>query len=267
MWVLAGPSANDDPCQDAPTGAWQFSGPVHGMPPNQWAIDGTTFALDNAMYFCYSGWPFNNKGESDKYQHLFIMKMQSPTEAASQPVEISRPDHSWEKCHDGGGEHGINEGPQFLASPDGSWRGIIYSCSGSWTNEYKLAILEYTGGDPLNPGSWKKHGRPLIENGGRGHPPYGPGHGSFINMGGETMCVYHATDSPTDGWENRKARCQRVTWTAEGPHMGGCCGPLTDNMDMFVAGNVPQGGHGGHGGSSHGLKGFLHNAQAKLRDL
>ena len=51
-----------------------------------------------------------------------------------------------------------------------------------------------------------------------GAGPYGPGHGSFVSIGPrESVAVFHATDAPTDGWENRKARCQRVVWTPNGP--------------------------------------------------
>lgn len=47
--------------------------------------------------------------------------------------------------------------------------------------------------------------------------PWGPGHGSFLNFGGKVAAIFHATDNPTDGWNNRKARVQIVTFTKEGP--------------------------------------------------
>lgn len=125
MVVLAGPPADREPT----IGPWQFAGPVQGMPPEQWAIDGTAFEMSGDLYFVYSGWP---RGElhSDLNQHLFIMKLATPTQAASPPVEISKPEHHWEFSHDGNGAHGINEGPQFLEAPNGSWKGLIYSCAG-----------------------------------------------------------------------------------------------------------------------------------------
>lgn len=66
-------------------------------------------------------------------QMLFIMKLLDPTTAASKPVEICRPNQPWEHL----GHIGICEGPQWLEAPDGSWKGLVYSCSASWTKDYK----------------------------------------------------------------------------------------------------------------------------------
>ncbi|KAH8204940.1 hypothetical protein TruAng_000823 [Truncatella angustata] len=219
MYVLGGPSATDDPTQ----GQWEFLGRIHGM-PDQWAIDGTVFELNNALYFVYSGWPLDDHSNSDLTQQLFIMKLEDPTMAGSEPVMISAPEHPWEFTTDNNGAHGINEGPQFLKSPDGSWKGIVYSAAGSWTPRYKLAVLHYNGGDPLNPRSWPKGQQPLLESSGHDKGPWGPGHGSFINIGDETLCIFHGTDREDEGWENRKARCQRVMFTEVGPYMGHTCG-------------------------------------------
>ena len=266
MYVLGGPPAEQDPCH----GPWDFLGPVRGM-PNTWAIDGTVFTLHNELFTVWSGWPLNNLNDSDLYQQLFIMKLADPVTGASQPVMISQPDHPWEKCHDQNGEHGINEGPQFLVSPNGSWAGIVYSCSGSWTNEYKMGVLHYRGGDPLDPRAWHKEHQPLIQTAPGGRGPWGPGHGSFLNLGGEVLSVYHATDNATDGWENRKARCQRVVFTEHGPSMGGCCGPITNDTNLFIqGGRVPESEQQpmqDTQGKSHGLRGMLHAAKEKIRDL
>lgn len=265
MHLLGGPPANGDPSDEH---GWEFLGPVRGL-INTWAIDGTYLVLNGNLYTVYSGWPLDNPGESDKYQYLYIQHMANPGLADSEAVVISRPECNWEKCHDGGGEHGINEGPQWLTSPDGSWAGIVYSASGSWTNEYKMGILRYNGGDPLNAGSWVKQDAPLIQTAPGGRGPWGPGHGSFINLGGEVVGIYHATDSPTDGWENRKARVQRVNFTQNGPSMGGCCGPLTNNMQVFMGEQPPpqQQEEQQHGSGHHGLRGIFHQAKEKLREL
>lgn len=47
---------------------------------------------------------------------------------------------------------------------------------------------------------------------------YGPGHNSFVSSpdGTEQWIVYHATTAPTDGWGNRKARAQKLTWDEAG---------------------------------------------------
>ncbi|KAH9892990.1 glycoside hydrolase family 43 protein [Xylariomycetidae sp. FL2044] len=220
MYVLGGPKATDDPCQ----GQWEFLGRIEGM-PDRWAIDGTIFELNSQLYFVYSGWPLDERHESDLVQQLFIMGMEDPTTASSQPVMISAPDNHWEITRDGNGDHGINEGPQFLSSPDGKWKGIGYSCAGSWTHEYKMATLQYMGGDPLDARTWMKSAAPLIQTKKQGSGPFGPGHGSFLDFGGQVISVYHATDSPTDGWENRRARVQRVAFTGNGPYMGKSFGP------------------------------------------
>jgi len=265
MYLLGGPPGDGDPANER---GWEFLGPVRGL-IDTWAIDGTYLHLNGNLYTVYSGWPLDNPGESDKYQYLYIQHMSAPWQADSRPVVISRPERSWEKCHDGGGEHGINEGPQWLVSPDGRWAGIIYSASGSWTNEYKMGVLHYTGGDPLNPDSWVKQDEPLIQTAQGGHGPWGPGHGSFLNLRNEVVGIYHATDSPTDGWENRKARCQRVVFTPNGPTMGGCVGPLTNKLEVFMGQAPPPApGHQDHKlGHHHGLKDILNHAKDRLREL
>lgn len=214
MFVLGGPPASENPCQ----GPWEFLGRVRGTPEGQWAIDGTVFELHNAWYLVYSGWPLDNDNDSDLVQELFITRLEDPTTAASgAPVVICRPDQPWEITRDGNGDHGINEGPQFLSSPDGTWKGLVYSCAGSWTPEYKMATLHYIGGDPMDPQAWRKGSQPLAMTKDPIKGPWGPGHGTFLNFGDEVAAIFHATDSPRDGWGNRKARLQRLIFTDEGP--------------------------------------------------
>ncbi|KAI1378663.1 glycoside hydrolase family 43 protein [Hypoxylon crocopeplum] len=233
MYVLGGPPASEDPCR----GQWEFLGRIHGM-PDQWAIDGTVFELNGGLYFVYSGWPLSGGSNSnssdnpnpdeeeevvvsDLVQQLFIMKLDAPTSAASGAALISRPSHAWEITREGNGtDHGINEGPQFLRSPDGAWAGLAFSCAGSWTHEYKMGVLRFVGGDPLDAASWRKGEEPLVQAVRHSGGPFGPGHGSFLEVDGQVVAVYHATDSPTDGWENRRARAQRVAFTDDGPYMG-----------------------------------------------
>jgi GH43 family beta-xylosidase len=210
MYVIGGPPSNLDPTSSF---TWEFLGPIRGLPTTQWAIDGTVIPLNNKNYFVYSGWPINDHSASELRQELYIAELSSPTTAASQAFAISEPTEPWEITDN----HGINEGPQFLASPDGKWVGLAYSCAGSWTQDYKMNTLKYLGGDPLNRASWRKSRTPLLQKARGG--PYGPGHGSFINEGGQTTAIFHATDRDNEGWDGRKARAKYVQWTDQGPKM------------------------------------------------
>lgn len=229
------------------------------MDQNKWAIDGTVIELDSRLYFVYSGWPDDNPHESDLIQQLFILRLSDPTTAESPSVLLCKPDEPWERT----GDHGINEGPQYLSSPDGSWRGIVYSCAGSWTNEYKMNPLRFLGGDPLNPQSWHKGTQPLIQNAPHSHGPWGPGHGSFLHIGNETVGIYHATDGPGDGWNNRKARMQRVIFRKDGPYMAGVVGLMTRDYNVFLG---TSGGDGGGSGKykKHGLGAWLRKVRDEL---
>ncbi|KAK1812610.1 hypothetical protein LTR12_013031 [Friedmanniomyces endolithicus] len=186
------------------------------MDQRQWAIDGTVFNIDGVLYFSYSGWPrkehhSNGWEDSDELvQQLFILRLSDPTTADSDAIMISHPTESWEQL----GERGaaINEGPQWLESPSGDWRG----------------------GDPLDPQVWRKSEKPLLQNREDGVGPYGPGHGCFLHAGGETVALFHATDRDTDGNQNRRCRMQRVRWTASGPDMGLFVGAQTSDVEAFL---------------------------------
>lgn len=236
MYVLGGPSGGNDPHE----GPWELLGPIKGMDLGQWAIDGTVFEVDGVLYFCYSGWPRREdtssgwEEHSEKIQQLFILRLKDPVTADSDPVMISHPKNDWERLVGPG--IGINEGPQWLQSPSDRWRGLVYSCSASWTKQYKMATLQYLPGEgksPLDPSSWVKSTEPLIENRPDGNGPFGPGHGCFLHADGETVALFHATDKPTDGNMNRRCRMQRVRWTASGPDMGRYVGAATTEMDVF----------------------------------
>ena len=223
MYVLAGPPSTEDPhVRDQ----WQFLGPIQGMDQRQWAIDGTSFELEDRLYLCYSGWPMPPERPwddlSEAVQQLYIIELDNACTAKSAPVLISTATHHWEKA----GPVSINEGPQWLQSPDGTWQGLVYSCGASWTKDYKMATLRLVGKDPLNPASWQKCSEPLLQNAEHGGP-YGPGHGSFLHFEDSTVCLFHATDRDTDGNQGRKCRLQRVVWTESGPYMGAIVGHTT----------------------------------------
>lgn len=242
MYVLEGPDSDSSPMEKD---KWSFHSRLSGTPDDQWAIDGTVIELYSSMFFVYSGWPLGVH-ENESRQELYIIEMSSPTECKGHPIRISTPDLQFEYS----GTSGINEGPQFLRSPDGRWTGIVYSCAGSWTSEYKMNILYYTGGHPLDVRSWAKSNQPLLQRSHDDSPPYGPGHGNFVPISGpggdEIWGVFHATDAKT-GWEGRKARLMRVGWGQGGPFMGnGQCGRCCGDVGHFING-CPGGDCGGTG--------------------
>lgn len=152
--------------------SWQFLGPLRGM-PDHWAIDATVFPLHNVLYCCFSGWPPGD--HSDTEQDLFLVRLITPEEADPKSlICISKPELEWERLDN----RGINEGPQFLATPQ--FTGIVYSACGSWTNKYKLGILQLVGSDALSAHSWRKWDKPLMMSDPKiQHGPYGPGHASY----------------------------------------------------------------------------------------
>jgi GH43 family beta-xylosidase len=237
MYILSGPSSNCPPL-DA---SWKFEGRMEGLPRDQWAIDGTIITLNAKNYFVYSGWPLGVTHD-ETIQELFIAEMDSPTSCSHMPpARICTPQEPWEFS----GRSGINEGPQWLESPDAEeaaeskWCGLVYSCAGSWTHEYKMNTLQYVGNDPLSPMSWKKSKVPLLKASEDDTPPYGPGHGNFVYVEGETeepetWAVFHATDNKT-GWNGRRARVMRVGWNDIGPYLGnGECGRHDTNAKKFL---------------------------------
>ena len=265
MYVLGGPPESADPH----AGPWEFLGPIRGIDQRQWAIDGTVFEIDGRLYFVYSGWPLDRPWDDydEKTQQLFIIQLSDPVTAASAPSMISKPEHIWEHS----GPAGINEGPQWLESPDGgrTWRGIVYSCGGSWTKEYKMNTLQYQGGNPLDRNSWAKSSKPLVQNAPNDQGPFGPGHGNFLHLGNETIALFHATDRDTDGQRNRKARCQRVLWTNAGPYMGEVVGQPTRDMNAFLGGSQTGSLEREHhtGAARQHLDSGLHQTQQVFKDI
>ncbi|MFM1945446.1 MAG: hypothetical protein RI897_4428 [Verrucomicrobiota bacterium] len=172
---------------------------------DRWAIDGTVLEMPGGgLYFLWSGW----EGFENVAQHLYIAGMSDPWTIRGERVRISSPEHVWERR----GEPWVNEGPQVL------WRGgrlfVIYSASGSWTDDYCLGQLSWGGGDPLDPASWSKKPEPVFSSAG---DVYGPGHCSFVRTrdGEEDWMIYHSAKHRGAGW-NRRVNMQRFGWTADG---------------------------------------------------
>jgi GH43 family beta-xylosidase len=101
----------------------------------------------------------------------------------------------------------LNEGPQILRNQRDGKLFIAFSADASWTQEYKMGLLEWTGGDVLDPSSWRKLPRPVLTGG---------GHGCFIEVDGAGHFVYHRKLSPDPGWADREIRCEPFTWDPDG---------------------------------------------------
>ncbi|WP_127502571.1 family 43 glycosylhydrolase [Actinoplanes solisilvae] len=175
---------------------------------NTWELDPSILQLNGKMYLLgtyYTG-----------SQPNFIRELSNPwTEAGTRRV-LSTPTLSWETV---GGA--VNEGAEVLQRNGRTF--IIYSASHCSTAEYKLGMLTYNGGDPLNSSSWVKSPQPVFQrNNAAG--VYGPGHGGFFKSpdGTEDWMVYHATTNPNGNCDmNRSTRAQKFTWNADGtPNFG-----------------------------------------------
>ncbi len=137
--------------------------------------------------------------------------MRNPWEIASDRVCISTPTYRWEKQ----GYPYVNEGPQALMNGDKIF--VIYSASGSWTDDYCLGQLTHTEGDLLDPASWKKEPKPVFS---KTDTIFAPGHASFVKIDNEDWIIYHAARSSNAGWA-RQIRAKKFTWNEDGsPNFG-----------------------------------------------
>jgi GH43 family beta-xylosidase len=183
---------------------------------DRWAIDGTVLQWKGRLYFIWSGW----EGTANVAQNLYIAPMDKPWRIKGTRVLISKPEFPWES----NGRPLVNEGPEVLRH--GSKTFIIYSASGSWTDDYCLGQLNLTGDDPLNPRNWLKCPQPVFS---RTKDVFGPGHASFVNDGPRDWIVYHAAKYSGAGW-NRDVRMQPFTWNRDGtPDFGA---PISPGMPI-----------------------------------
>lgn len=220
MYVLQNTSA--DPMQ----GNWVNRGQLTDS-TNRWAIDGTVFQVGSQLYTIWSGW----EGSDNVSQRLYIAKLSNPWTISSQRVEISRPQYAWETNH----QPTVNEGPQVVIR--GNTINLLYSASGSWTNDYSLGLITAsTTADLLNPASWNKRNQPVFSS---GNGIFGPGHASFTTSpdGKESWIIYHSAKYDVAGW-NREVRAQPFQWLADGtPSFGK---PVAPNQSIALPSGEPQ---------------------------
>ncbi|WP_438495856.1 family 43 glycosylhydrolase [Paenibacillus sp. IHBB 3054] len=221
MYVMENTSA------DPTTGTWQFKGQITDA-ADKWAIDGTVLQVNGELYFIWSGW----EGDINVRQNLYIAHMSNPWTIDSGCIEISRPTHSWETNHS---PH-VNEGPQVIVR--GGVISLVYSASGSWTDDYCLGLITAdTSSDLMNPASWVKRSQPIFSS---ANGLYGPGHHSFTTSvdGTEDWIVYHVAKYRGAGW-NREVRTQPFSWNADQtPNLGAPADP--DHPIALPSGEAPH---------------------------
>jgi GH43 family beta-xylosidase len=198
---------------DDPLGEYSFKGQIKDD-TDKWAIDGLSMEHEGKLYFVWSGW----EGDVNIQQNTYIAPMSDPLAVNGPRVLLNEPTLEWEKA---GGPPYINEGQSILRKDGRVF--IVYSGAGSWTPFYSLGLLALEpGSDPLQTANWHKSERPLLQMD-EAAGVYGPGHNTFVASpdGLEEWIVYHATSGISDGWNNRKARAQKVTWKDDGtPDLG-----------------------------------------------
>ena len=198
MYVLKGTSQN-------PTMPFRMLGQITD-PTNKWAIDGTVLQWKDELYFIWSGWA----GDQNEAQYTYIAHMSDPRTIDSERVCISAPTFVWERV---GGPPYINEGPTALVHGDDVF--IVYSASGSWTDNYCLGLLTLTGDDPLDRNAWSKSNVSVFRYDSR--VAFGPGHCSFATaVDGSLWMIYHANLVAGTGWNGRSVWIAPVTFKEDG---------------------------------------------------
>jgi GH43 family beta-xylosidase len=204
--IYALENQNHDPFQ----GEFVFRGKVFDPHSDKWAIDATLFNTGEKLFLIWSGW----EGNENVRQNLYIAPMRDPLTISGPRVELSRPQHPWETI----GKPQVNEGPEIIVR--NGLVHLVYSASGSWTDDYCLGLLTAkVGSDLLAPSSWTKHDQPVFR---RAPGVLAPGHASFVKSrdGKEDWIVYHSARFSGAGW-TRMVRTQPFYWENNGlPRFG-----------------------------------------------
>jgi len=186
-----------------PLGPYTYKGRLVEPSGDRWMIDGSILQLNGELYLLFSAF--------GPRQSVYIAPLSDPWTLSAPGVLITGPEYPWEMS---GGT--VNEGPVALQHDGQTF--IVFSASSCATGDYKLGMLIYRGGDPLDPASWEKNPEPVFrrsdENG-----VFGPGHNGFFRSpdGTEDWIVYHAVDFPEGACDGRRTtRVQRITWNADG---------------------------------------------------
>jgi GH43 family beta-xylosidase len=201
-----------------------YLGPYKVAPStDRWAIDGTVLQLpDGSLYFIWSG----RAGSQNIQTNLYIAAMHDPRTIEGDRSLICEPTEPWERI----GRPYTNEGPEVLQRNNRIF--LVYSASGSWTDDYCLGMLvAAAGADVMNRASWTKSSRPVFA---KVPTAYGPGHHCFFRSPDDTedWIAYHANVQAGTGWNGRSLRAQPFTWNRDGtPSFGQ---PVPTSQDVPV---------------------------------
>ena len=192
---------------DDPNSAFEFKGKIAARKSDEWAIDGLMLEHDGSLYFMWSGWRRAGDGFP---QVTYIARMSDPLTISGERHEIAAPDREWERAG-----APLTEGHAILRR--GRKIFVVYSTSASWTDDYKLGMLTFSGGNILDRSAWRKSPLPVFSKLPRSNA-FGPGHNSFVKSpdGTEDWIVYHAIDVSGGGWSRRSVRAQPFHWHDDG---------------------------------------------------
>lgn len=196
MFVLR--NENENPFE----GDWAVA--MLGGMDNKFAIDGTIMELDGKRYFLWSGW----EGNQNVRQDIYLAEMINPWTVMEEKILLSMPEYDWETV----GNPLVNEGPEVWMKDDTV--NLVYSASGSWTDDYCLGLLTLKmGQDPKLPENWTKSEKPIFS---KTESVFGPGHNCFVkSLDGEDLIVYHAARWAGAGW-SRGIRFGFVEYETDG---------------------------------------------------
>ncbi|RKP48936.1 hypothetical protein D7Z26_21510 [Cohnella endophytica] len=144
-----------------------------------------------------------------------IITMSDPWTASSDESFISEPTYTWEGLVDEGPVPLIHNGDLF----------VLHSANATH-DDYKMALVKYTGSNPLSAGAWTKTSTPVFQSySGTDGNAMNPGVPSVVKSpdGTEDWLVYHACNGPENcnGWNEQSMRAQKFTWNANGtPNFG-----------------------------------------------
>ena len=180
---------------------------------NTWELDASILQLNGQMYLLGT---YLAVSPETGGQPLFIKPMSNPWTVSGTRRRLATPTFSWETV---GGA--VNEGAEVIQRNGQTF--IAFSASHCSTPDYKVGLLTYNGGDPLNQSSWVKSPNPIFVRS-NANSVFGPGHHGFFKSpdGTQDWIVYHANSSTSQGCDiNRTTRAKQITWNSDGtPNFG-----------------------------------------------